>query len=213
MFPQVKQVLKVGQGTVGFGRNLTGLFKQAITAGKRVRSETSISAGAVSVSSAAVELAVMKLAENSLPRVNVLIVGAGKMSKLLVKHLISKGCTQMVIVNRSEQRVLDLQSEFPDAKIIYHGLPEMIQRTGEADVIFTSTASDVPLFFKENVAKLPPASLVGGRSMMTHFAVSFHVVENIRKRVPVMGNHVSSMLPLRICLACVIRLQEVQGIL
>ncbi|CAK9237678.1 unnamed protein product [Sphagnum troendelagicum] len=159
---QVKQVLKVGQGTVGFGRNLTGLFKQAITAGKRVRSETSISAGAVSVSSAAVELAVMKLAENSLPRVNVLIVGAGKMSKLLVKHLISKGCTRMVIVNRSEQRVLDLQSEFPDAKIIYHGLPEMIHCTGEADVIFTSTASDVPLFFKENVAKLPPASLAAG---------------------------------------------------
>jgi glutamyl-tRNA reductase len=75
------------------------LFKQAITAGKRVQNETSISAGAVSVSSAAVELAVMKLSEGRLPNVNVVIVGAGKMSKLLVKHLLSKGCIRTVIVN------------------------------------------------------------------------------------------------------------------
>ena len=43
------------------GRHLNGLFKAAVTAGKRVRSETSIASGAVSVSSAAAELAQMKL--------------------------------------------------------------------------------------------------------------------------------------------------------
>lgn len=58
---QVKQVHKVGQNAPGFGRHLNGLFKQAVTAGKRVRSETSISSGAVSVSSAAAELAQLKL--------------------------------------------------------------------------------------------------------------------------------------------------------
>lgn len=157
---QVKQVLKVGQEVSGFGRNLTGLFKQAITAGKRVRTETNISAGAVSVSSAAVELAVMKLPVGGVSRVNVLIVGAGKMSKLLVKHLISKGCTRMVIVNRSEQRVLDLQTEFPDAKIVYEQLGEMLRCAGEADLVFTSTSSEVPLFMKENVEPLAPASQV-----------------------------------------------------
>lgn len=157
---QVKQVLKVGQEVSGFGRNLTGLFKQAITAGKRVRTETNISAGAVSVSSAAVELAVMKLPEGCVSRVNVLIVGAGKMSKLLVKHLISKGCTRMTIVNRSEQRVLDLQTEFPDANIIYEPLTEMLRCTGESDLVFTSTSSEIPLFTKENVEPLTPASQV-----------------------------------------------------
>jgi glutamyl-tRNA reductase len=55
------QVHKVGQNSPGFGRHLNGLFKQAVTAGKRVRSETSISSGAVSVSSAAAELAQLKL--------------------------------------------------------------------------------------------------------------------------------------------------------
>jgi glutamyl-tRNA reductase len=57
----VKQVYGVGQNCEGFGRHLNGLFKQAITAGKRVRSETKISSGAVSVSSAAAELAALKL--------------------------------------------------------------------------------------------------------------------------------------------------------
>ena len=58
---QVKQVYGVGQNCEGFGRHLNGLFKQAITAGKRVRAETKISSGAVSVSSAAAELAALKL--------------------------------------------------------------------------------------------------------------------------------------------------------
>ena len=62
---QVKQVYKVGQLCPGFGRHLNGLFKQAITAGKRVRAETTISSGAVSVSSAAAELAQLKLPSNS----------------------------------------------------------------------------------------------------------------------------------------------------
>lgn len=42
---QVRQVYKVGQNCPGFGRHLNGLFKQAITAGKRVRTETSICSG------------------------------------------------------------------------------------------------------------------------------------------------------------------------
>jgi hypothetical protein len=92
---QVKQVYKVGQNANGFGRQLNGLFKQAITAGKRVRSETSISTGSVSVSSAAVELAQLKLPTHNWADAKVVIIGAGKMSTLLVKHLLSKGCNQV----------------------------------------------------------------------------------------------------------------------
>ncbi|KAH7297558.1 hypothetical protein KP509_25G001600 [Ceratopteris richardii] len=184
---QVKQVYKVGQTAVGFGRNLTGLLKQAITAGKRVRSETSIAAGAVSVSSAAVELAVMKLNDSGFSQVRVLIIGAGKMSKLLVKHLLSKGCTKMVVVNRTEQRVLDLQEEFPDAELTFQPLSAMLQCTGDADVVFTSTASESPLFFKESVEKLPSAraSVEGVRhfidiSVPRNVAACVGEVENTR---------------------------------
>lgn len=154
---QVKQILKRGQAADGFGRTLSALFKQAITVGKRVRSETSIAAGAVSVSSAAVELAATKLPGSSFCNVNVVIIGAGKMSNLLVKHLISKGCTRMVVVNRTEQRVQDMQSLFPEAVLSFQPFNEMIKCVGEADVIFTSTSSQAPLLFKSMVEVLPPA--------------------------------------------------------
>ncbi|KAM3205103.1 hypothetical protein P3L10_028513 [Capsicum annuum] len=53
---QVKQVVENGQGVPGFGRKKGDLFKHAITAGKRVRTDTNISNGSLSVSSAVVEL-------------------------------------------------------------------------------------------------------------------------------------------------------------
>ncbi|KAL3845741.1 hypothetical protein ACJIZ3_003144 [Penstemon smallii] len=153
---QVKQVVKVGQGVVGFGRNISGLFKHAITVGKRVRTETNIAAGAVSVSSAAVELALMKLPETSHATARMLVIGAGKMGKLVIKHLVAKGCTKMVVVNRSEDRVASIRDEIKDVEIIYKPLTEMLNCAAEADVVFTSTASETPLFLKEHVVDLPP---------------------------------------------------------
>lgn len=155
---QVKAVVKAGQASEGFGRQLTSLFKQAITAGKRVRSETSIGAGAVSVSSAAVELAATKLIGLSLGNARVLVIGAGKMAKLLVKHLISKGCTSMVVLNRSEERVQELQMLFPEAVLTFQPSHELARCIGDADVVFTCTASDTPLIYKSTLEGLPHAA-------------------------------------------------------
>ncbi|KAK7351537.1 hypothetical protein VNO77_11073 [Canavalia gladiata] len=173
---QVKQVVKVGQGVNGFGRNISGLFKHAITVGKRVRTETNIAAGAVSVSSAAVELAFMKLPEASHDNVRMLVIGAGKMGKLVIKHLVAKGCKKMVVVNRTEERVAAIREELEDVEIIYKPLSEMLICAGEADVVFTSTASENPLFLKDNVKDLPPASHdVGG----CRFFIDISVPRNV----------------------------------
>lgn len=173
---QVKQVVKVGQGINGFGRNISGLFKHAISVGKRVRTETNIAAGAVSVSSAAVELALMKLPEASHDKARMLVIGAGKMGKLVIKHLVAKGCTKMVVVNRTEERVAAIREEIKDVEIIYKPLSEMLSCAGQADVIFTSTASESPLFLKDHVQDLPPAIQdVGG---LRHF-VDISVPRNV----------------------------------
>ncbi|XP_065881123.1 glutamyl-tRNA reductase 1, chloroplastic-like [Euphorbia lathyris] len=184
---QVKQVVKVGQGVVGFGRNISGLFKHAISVGKRVRTETNIAAGAVSVSSAAVELALMKLPESSHSTAKMLVIGAGKMGKLVIKHLVAKGCREMVVVNRSEERVAAIREDLKDVEIIYKPLDEMIACAAEADVIFTSTASESPLFLKEHVKDLPPVgSEVGGLRLFIDISVPRNVgscvndVENAR---------------------------------
>ncbi|KAK7275877.1 hypothetical protein RIF29_17003 [Crotalaria pallida] len=173
---QVKQVVKVGQGVNGFGRNISGLFKHAITVGKRVRTETNIAAGAVSVSSAAVELALMKLPETSHGNARMLVIGAGKMGKLVIKHLVAKGCTKMVVVNRTEERVAAIREELKDIEIIYKPLSEMLNCVGEADVVFTSTASENPLFLKDHVKNLPPASQgAGGHRLFIDISVPRNV--------------------------------------
>ncbi|XAR62044.1 Glutamyl-tRNA reductase [Bertholletia excelsa] len=173
---QVKQVVKVGQGVTGFGRNISGLFKHAITVGKRVRSETNIAAGAVSVSSAAVELALMKLPESSHSTARMLVIGAGKMGKLVIKHLVAKGCTKMVVVNRTAEKVAALRVELKDVEIVYKPLSEMLSCAAEADVVFTSTASETPLFLKEHVMNLPPVGEeVGGLRLFVDISVPRNV--------------------------------------
>lgn len=173
---QVKQVVRVGQEAGGLGKNIDRLFKDAITAGKRVRCETNISSGAVSVSSAAVELALMKLPRAHALSARMLLIGAGKMGKLVIKHLASKGCTRVVVVNRSEERVAAIREDIKDIEIIYQPLTEMLSCAAEADVIFTSTASDTPLFLKEHAEVLPPVSeQVGGRRLFVDISVPRNV--------------------------------------
>ncbi|MBW4575106.1 MAG: glutamyl-tRNA reductase [Aphanothece sp. CMT-3BRIN-NPC111] len=140
---QVKHTHKLGQQYSGIGSILNRLFKQALTAGKRVRTETSIGTGAVSISSAAVELAQMKV--QNLAAYRIAILGAGKMSRLLVQHLLAKGAVQISILNRSPRRAEELASQFPDADLQLYPLSDMMAVIATSDLAFTSTASTEPL--------------------------------------------------------------------
>jgi glutamyl-tRNA reductase len=157
---QVKNTHKLGQQHGGIGSILHRLFRQALTAGKRVRTETSIGTGAVSISSAAVELAQMKVA--NLAKESISIVGAGKMSRLLVQHLISKGATDVTVLNRSAKRAEDLKKMFPEIELKLRPLSEMMPVIAESSIVFTSTASNDPLLDKQNLGEV----LVAGRSLM-----------------------------------------------
>lgn len=162
---QVKQAHKLGQQHQGVDRILNRLFKQAITAGKRVRTETEIGTGAVSISSAAVELAQLKVQEQAawperdghLANTNVLakaleehrvaIVGAGKMARLLVQHLVSKGVKEITILNRSRPRADELVRQFSGngttvTALLMEDLLPTIQRS---DIVFTSTSATTPI--------------------------------------------------------------------
>ena len=143
---QVKTTHKLSQKHQGLGKLLDKLFKQAISTGKRVRSETSIGTGAVSISSAAVELVHTKV--DNLPSYNISIVGAGKMACLLVKHAISKGVTDFSIVNRSHRRAQKLCDQFPQANFKIYPIGEMMEAIAVSDLVFTSTGATEPILTK-----------------------------------------------------------------
>lgn len=146
---QVKQTHKIGQQYQGMGSILNRLFKQALTAGKRVRTETSIGTGAVSISSAAVELAHMKVGNFTNHRIAIL--GAGKMSRLLVQHLIAKGATDITILNRSAKRAEDLKQMFTAIDLQLQPIDDMMGAIAASTIVFTSTSATEPLL---NAAKL-----------------------------------------------------------
>ncbi|PHT60633.1 Glutamyl-tRNA reductase 2, chloroplastic [Capsicum baccatum] len=181
---QVKQVVKNGQGVPGFGRKISELFKHAITAGKRVRTDTNISSGSVSVSSAAVELALLKHLpdqDSSMPP-RVLIVGASKMGKLVIRHLVAKGCKKMVVVNRTEDRVTAIRGELStDGAVIIEYKPssEMLSCAAQADVIFTCTSSKDPLFVKESVQAALPSEDGGRTRLFVDISVPWNVESSV----------------------------------
>ena len=146
---QVRNTHKLGQKYQAVGRLLDRLFKQAITAGRRVRTETSIGTGAVSISSAAVELVHTKV---DLTQQKVAIIGAGKMSCLLVKHLLAKGATDITIVNRSHRRSEELSAQFPQATLTLALLPEMFNIVAQSDIVFTSTSATEPILNYANLS-------------------------------------------------------------
>jgi glutamyl-tRNA reductase len=179
------QVYKVGQECHGFGRHLNGLFKQAITAGKRVRNETSISSGSVSVSSAAAELSQLKLPTHNFDDARITIVGAGKMSTLLVKHLASKGCKAITIVNRSLPRAEALRDDFPEVKFDIKLMSELLSVCDNSDVIFAASSSEEILIDAGHCQNFSaPPEVVGARRF-----VDISVPRNIANDVSdVQGN-------------------------
>ena len=91
------------------GPVLSLLFNRAVNVGRRVRSETGISKGAVSVGSAAVELA-----ENLLETLNdkkILIMGAGETATLVAKAMARRCLSPIFIANRTHERALRLAQE------------------------------------------------------------------------------------------------------
>ncbi|KAL1504073.1 hypothetical protein AB1Y20_010483 [Prymnesium parvum] len=138
------------KGSVGgsAGKVLGRLLNSAVMSGKFVRSETEIAKGAVSISSAAVELAIHKSMPDlgkPLAALRVTIVGAGKMSRLLMTHLASHGVTKITLLNRSRPRAEELAAEYPDLDVevgVTDGSDEYFWQVLErTDLAFTSTSA------------------------------------------------------------------------
>ena len=119
---------------------ITAQVKAAFAIAKRVRTETRIGQQAASVSSAAVELA-QKIFQD-LDAKTVLIVGAGEMSELTARHLMSYGVTRLLVANRTLDRARELARRLQGQGIALADLPRHLP---QADIVISSTGAPAPL--------------------------------------------------------------------
>ena len=158
---QVKKMMRLGQEHKSLGPILNRLLTQAVSTGKRVRSETNLGTGAVSISSAAVELAQLKLGQSrgvddlvTLEDEQVAVVGAGRMSRLLLQHLKAKGASGVVVLNRTVSRAQALAADFPDLPVQCRPLEDLDHCLSTCSLVFTSTAADDPIIDASRLQQL-----------------------------------------------------------
>ncbi len=107
---QVRTAYEASQAAGASGPTLHRLFRHALRAGKRVRTETGIAENPASIASAAVELVERVFGE--LEGKRLLVLGAGKMGEQTAVGLIARGATDVVVANRSPERGAAVAARF-----------------------------------------------------------------------------------------------------
>ncbi len=145
---QIKEAYSVAGGAGTSGPVLGRCLERAFGAAKRVRTETAIGRGAANISTVAVDLARHVFSELTGKRV--LVIGAGKMSRLAARHLFNSGADQITVTNRSPEKAQALAAEIDGVARPWDDLQALL---AQADVVISSTGArepilTVPLFKK-----------------------------------------------------------------
>lgn len=146
---QVKRAYELALVEDATGPVLNRLFRGALAAGKRARTETAISERALSVPQVAVELARRTLGE--LGERRALVVGAGETAELTARALAARGVDAVFIANRHHDRAIGLAERFGGRAVRFEELPEML---AEADIVVSSTSSPHHVIEREELGEV-----------------------------------------------------------
>ena len=144
---QVKEAHSVAGANHVVGPFLNRLFHSSFAVGKRVRTETGLGSGAVSVSFAAVALA--RKIFGDLKGRSVLVVGAGEMGKLTALHMKSQGVHQVTIVSRTMAHAARTAEAIGGASAA--PWEELDPLMGSADIVITATGAVSPILTKAHL--------------------------------------------------------------
>jgi glutamyl-tRNA reductase len=145
---QVKQAAALAEAVGAAGPVLRRLLRSALAAGRRARQETAISAGAVSLGYAVVELA--RNIFSGLDDCRVLLIGAGEMARAVARNLGERGVTDLRVANRSPERARQFLEEFPRAVAV--PFDERQETLAAADLVIASTGADEPVITRRQLA-------------------------------------------------------------
>ena len=142
-FGQIKSAFAVSQESGGIGDSLSKLFPEAFRLAKRVRTDTAIGENPVSVAYAAVDLAGRIFSD--LSNRTALLLGAGETIELVARHLNEAGLGKLIVANRTLKRAETLADQFGAEAIL---LADVTERLPSADIVISSTASQLPILGK-----------------------------------------------------------------
>jgi glutamyl-tRNA reductase len=143
---QMKTAYQAACDAGTLGKQLGRLFQHTFSAAKKVRTDTAIGSSPVSVAFAAVQLAQQifdKLSEQT-----ALLIGAGETIELTARHLFQQGIGRIIIANRTYDKAHTLAAQFNGYAIT---LAELTTHLDEADIVISSTASQLPILGKGRV--------------------------------------------------------------
>jgi glutamyl-tRNA reductase len=140
---QMKQAYSTANAAGTVGELLNRLFQHTFSVAKQVRTDTAIGASPVSVAFAAVSLS--KQIFNDLSKHSALLIGAGETIELVARHLHESGVGRIIVANRTVERAHNLASEFGGYAIALSEIPDHLH---EADMVISSTASQLPILGK-----------------------------------------------------------------
>jgi glutamyl-tRNA reductase len=146
IFGQVKEAYAAAAEAQTLGAVLNRLFHASFAVGKRVRSETGLGSGAVSVSYAAVALA--RKIFGDLSGQSVLVVGAGEMGKLTALHMKSHGVHQVTIVSRTMAHSARTAEAIGASAAPWEELDAALRA---CDIVITATGAAAPILTKAHV--------------------------------------------------------------
>ena len=143
IFGQIKSAFAVSQESGGIGDSLSKLFPEAFRLAKRVRTDTAIGENPVSVAYAAVDLAGRIFSD--LSNRTALLLGAGETIELVARHLNEAGLGKLIVANRTLKRAETLADQFGAEAIL---LADVTEQLSSADIVISSTASQLPILGK-----------------------------------------------------------------
>ena len=146
---QVKSAYSIARAEQSTGIVLNNLLEQAFHVAKRVRTETGIASEPVSIASVAVDLA--RKIFGDLAGRTVLILGAGEMAELALRHLMDDGVQSILVANRTYERAVALAEQFRGRAVTYDSFQ---QEMLNADIVISATSAPHLILKKEDVQKI-----------------------------------------------------------
>jgi len=146
IFGQVKQAYHAAHAAGTTGPILNKLFQKVFSVGKKVRTQTSIQEGSTSIGNVAVELA--EKIFGHLKDSEVMVLGAGEISRLTAQALVSRGAKSIIVANRTHDRAVELAAEMNGRAVRFDDWLGVLK---DVDVVISSTGAPHTIIHRAEV--------------------------------------------------------------